>query len=105
MPSLGGHAISDIASVRIEILLEEAHKCINQLKQVTEAEFAMLDAAIKFPDNVSGGDIEDVSKENVRYIEVRYSPILHTKNGMTLEDAIISVRNGLEKGKKDFGVK
>ena len=49
--------------------------------------------------------IEDVSKENVRYIEVRYSPILHTKNGMTLEEAIISVRNGLEKGKKDFGVK
>ena len=49
--------------------------------------------------------IEDVSKENVRYIEVRYSPILHTKNGMTLEEAIISVRNGLEKGNKDFGVK
>ena len=49
--------------------------------------------------------IEDVSKENVRYIEVRYSPILHTMKGMTLEDAIISVRSGLEKGYKDFGVK
>ncbi|MEA1882617.1 MAG: adenosine deaminase, partial [Candidatus Marinimicrobia bacterium] len=49
--------------------------------------------------------IEDVATENVRYIEVRYSPILHTANGMTLEDAIISVRDGLKKGEKDFGVK
>ena len=49
--------------------------------------------------------IEDVSKENVRYIEVRYSPILHTKKGMTLEEALESVRKGLERGEKDFGVK
>ena len=49
--------------------------------------------------------IEDVAKENVRYIEVRYSPILHTKKGMALKEAIESVRKGLKKGKKDFGVK
>ena len=49
--------------------------------------------------------IEDVSKENVRYIEVRYSPILHTKKGMALEEAIESVRKGLKRGEKDFGVK
>ena len=36
--------------------------------------------------------IEDVSKENVRYIEVRYSPILHTSKGMSLKEAIESVR-------------
>ena len=49
--------------------------------------------------------IEDVASENVRYIEVRYSPILHTTRGMTLEEAITSVKNGLKKGEKDFGVK
>ena len=48
---------------------------------------------------------EDVSKENVRYIEVRYSPILHTKKGMALEEALESVRKGLKRGEKDFGVK
>ena len=31
--------------------------------------------------------IEDVAAENIRYIEIRYSPILHTSNGMTLEEA------------------
>ena len=49
--------------------------------------------------------IEDVAKENVRYIEVRYSPILHTKKGMTLNDAIDWVRKGLKKGQKKFGVR
>ena len=49
--------------------------------------------------------IEDVAKENVRYIEVRYSPILHTKKGMNLNDAIDWVRKGLKKGQKKFGVR
>ena len=49
--------------------------------------------------------IEDVAKENVRYIEVRYSPILHTQRGMTLNTAIESVQKGLKKGEKQYGVK
>ena len=49
--------------------------------------------------------IEDVAKENVRYIEIRYSPILHTQKDMTPEDSIIAVRTGLRKAEKDFGVK
>ena len=49
--------------------------------------------------------IEDVAAENVRYIEVRYSPILHQKNGMSLDMAIESVNKGLKEGEKDFGVK
>jgi len=49
--------------------------------------------------------LEDVSKENVRYIEIRYSPILHNKMGMTPEESIEAVRDGLRLGKKEFGVK
>jgi adenosine deaminase len=49
--------------------------------------------------------IEDVAAENVRYLEVRYSPILHTSLGMTLDRAVESVRDGLNQGEKDFGVK
>lgn len=49
--------------------------------------------------------IEDVAKENVRYIEVRYSPILHTQNGMTLDESVESVKKGLKKGEKKFSVK
>ncbi|MFC1681252.1 adenosine deaminase [Pseudomonadota bacterium] len=49
--------------------------------------------------------IEDVAEENVRYIEVRYSPILHCRRDMTPEDSIKAVRRGLKRGEKDFGVK
>ena len=49
--------------------------------------------------------IEDVAAENVRYIEVRYAPILHTRMGMTLEEAVEAVQDGLIKGEKAFGIK
>jgi adenosine deaminase len=49
--------------------------------------------------------IEDVAKENVRYIEIRYSPILHTEKEMTIGESVEAVRRGLQRGQKDFGVK
>lgn len=49
--------------------------------------------------------IEDAAEENVRYMEVRYSPILHQQKGMTLDMAVESVKEGLKKGEKEFGVK
>ncbi len=49
--------------------------------------------------------IEDISKENTRYIEIRYSPILHTQNGMTIEESVDAIKIGLKRGENDFGVK
>jgi len=49
--------------------------------------------------------VEDAAAENVRYLEVRYSPILHTRQGMRLTHIVDAVNDGLSKGEKDFGVK
>ena len=49
--------------------------------------------------------IEDISKENTRYIEIRYSPILHTQNGMTIDESVEAIKIGLKRGEKDFGIK
>jgi adenosine deaminase len=49
--------------------------------------------------------VEDCAKENVRYLEVRYSPILHMKKGMRLTQIVDAVHDGLTAGEKDFGVK
>lgn len=49
--------------------------------------------------------IEEVAKENVRYIEVRYSPILHTEKGMSPEESVDAVLKGLKMGEKEYGVK
>ncbi len=47
---------------------------------------------------------EDVSQENVRYMEVRYAPILHMKKGLSLTQIIEAVLRGLKAGERDFGV-
>ena len=49
--------------------------------------------------------IEDVSRENVQYIEIRYSPILHIDKGMTMEESVEAVQRGMIRGQKEFGVR
>ena len=40
--------------------------------------------------------VEDAARENVRYIEIRYSPILHTEMGMTPDETVDAVKKGLK---------
>lgn len=40
--------------------------------------------------------IEDLIKDNVIYAEIRFSPLLHTKKGLTFEEIIDSVLKGLK---------
>jgi len=48
---------------------------------------------------------EDCAAENIRYVEVRYSPILHTDMGMKLTDISEAVIDGLKQAEKDFNIK
>ncbi len=48
--------------------------------------------------------VEDAAAENVRYMEVRFSPVLHTREGLPLETVVHSVLEGLRQGKEEFGV-
>jgi adenosine deaminase len=47
----------------------------------------------------------DAHEENVRYLEVRYSPVLHTAEGLTLEQVNDAVLDGLEAADRDTGVR
>ena len=48
--------------------------------------------------------IEDVAKENIRYIEVRFAPLFSVSEQLSCRQVMESVRLGLEKAKYDFGV-
>lgn len=48
---------------------------------------------------------EDAAKENIQYMEVRYSPILHTRNKLSLAAILESVLEGLRDAERDFGIK
>lgn len=48
---------------------------------------------------------EDASKENVLYIEVRYSPILHNNRSMTPMESLDAVLKGLKMAEEHFKIK
>jgi len=48
---------------------------------------------------------EDAWRENVRYLEVRYSPLLHARRGLGLDHAIEAVLRGLAAAERDFGIR
>ncbi|MEX2399663.1 MAG: adenosine deaminase, partial [Rhodothermales bacterium] len=47
----------------------------------------------------------DCAEENVRYLEVRFSPILHTEDGLSLEDVTDAVLEGLARAERDSGIR
>ena len=48
--------------------------------------------------------MEDMKNDGVCYVETRFAPVFHTAKGLYYEDIINAVLEGLEKGKRDFGV-
>jgi adenosine deaminase len=48
---------------------------------------------------------EDAHQENVRYMEVRYAPMLHTQRGLKLTRVVEAVLGGLRRARETFGIK
>lgn len=77
--------------------LVEYLKAFDTTLKVMQTEVALHRAAYEL--------IEDAAKENVRYTEVRYSPMLHTKGGLRLTAVVEAVLAGLWDAQRDFGVR
>lgn len=48
---------------------------------------------------------EDAAGENVRYLEVRFSPALHTEGGMSMEEAVEAALKGLSLAEAELGIR
>lgn len=48
---------------------------------------------------------EDAWREHVRYIEVRYSPLLHTRSGLRPAQVVEAVLRGLRGAKRELGIR
>jgi adenosine deaminase len=48
---------------------------------------------------------EDAAKENVKYMEVRFAPLLHTLKGLTVEEIIESVIEGMREAEAKYDIK
>jgi adenosine deaminase len=48
---------------------------------------------------------EDAHRENVRWLEVRYAPILHQRQGLDLDAVVSAVQRGLERAHGRYGIR
>ena len=48
---------------------------------------------------------EDAANENVRYLEVRYAPILHTNKGLRLDQIVQAVLDGLHAAERKYDIR
>ncbi len=47
---------------------------------------------------------EDAHRENVRYMEVRYSPMLHAREGLDFDTIVAAVQAGLDAARDQYGI-
>ncbi len=47
---------------------------------------------------------EDCARENVKFLEVRYSPLLHTRNGLSYPVIVEAVAEGLREAKRKYSL-
>lgn len=47
---------------------------------------------------------EDAARENVRYMEVRYAPMLHTQRGLRLTTVVEAVLSGIQRAREELGI-
>ncbi len=64
---------------------------------VLQTESALYRAALELA--------QDAAAENVRYLEVRYAPVLHQQKGLKLTAVVDSVLEGLRVAKRQTGIK
>jgi len=48
---------------------------------------------------------EDAAEENIRYLEVRYSPVLHQKKNLKLPEIVDAVIHGLRRAERKYEIK
>lgn len=48
--------------------------------------------------------VQDLAADHVVYAEIRFAPFLHTAKGLTMEEAVAAVLQGLDEGKRETGM-
>jgi len=89
-------------------LMEFLHFEKGESLEIYLKKFDLTLSVLQTPDSlerVSYELAEDASKENIKWLEVRYSPILHVNPQMGTVDNLEAVIRGLKKAERDFGIR
>lgn len=90
--------LEKMMGVRIDCeSLVEYLKCFDISNKVMQSPYSLERIAYEL--------MEDASRENVKYIEIRFGPNLHIRSGMTTDKVIESVLKGIKRAELDFDIK
>lgn len=48
--------------------------------------------------------LEDLSKQNIKYVEIKFAPLLHMEEGLTFDEVVDGVLKGMNRAKDDFNI-
>jgi adenosine deaminase len=48
--------------------------------------------------------MQDAFEDNIKYIELRFAPLLHMNKGLSFDEIVDSARSGLSKAQSEFGI-
>lgn len=80
---------------------------VGNLPQYLEG-FAVTTSVMQHRDSlerVAEEMLEDMAADGVAYVETRFSPLFHTKEGLSHQEVVESVIKGLERGRENYGVR
>lgn len=97
IPTLEPEKLKQLLSAENAHSLEEYLQGFQYTLLVLQTEDALFRAAYELA--------EDSANENIRYTEIRYCPILHTKKGLNLTSVSNAVLDGLAQAEKEFNIK
>jgi adenosine deaminase len=96
MPTPDAESLREFMRVDDARHLEDYHERFAITLSVMQTESALERVAFELA--------EDAAADGVRYIEVRYAPVLNTREGLTLEQAVEAPLRGLARAQREHGV-
>ena len=82
-------------NLKSKMVVEDDNKSLSQYLEKFEIPNKIMQSKENL-ELISKELIEDLKKDGVIYAEIRFSPLLHTKNGLSFKEIIDAVLRGLE---------
>lgn len=93
---------NDVESLRDYMIVRDARNLEDYLTRF-DITLSVMQTADSL-DRIAYELAEDAAAEGVRYIEVRYSPVLNTRHDMSLGEAVEAPLRGIERARRDHGI-
>ncbi len=90
----------------ISTLMIAPETCLNLEEYLLRFELPLsVMQTVESIERISFELFEDAAQENVKYLEVRFGPLLHTEQGLTLDQIIHSAVAGMQRAEKRYDIK